>query len=319
MDVRSVTFDDMMGSFILLPKNPPQAEENSHELTQVGPVSTIIITNYQNEPNTKSPETNSIINIHNENVKEKKNVQEEEETSQNCKNVNQRDEIEGKSPPAKMEGQEGDINKEQGKSQGKEEINKEPLEVKYAGKEDIVSPIPQGVPKYYVDIIKEAYLDQDITEQTSLYVLTGIDDPMVELLEKEANITTLGQLAWLPVDFSDTHNSIVESKLIPNIDQYITNAFLVLQNLKEFEELEGNFENISVNKLKGINDNDLRLYLEKHALVYTLRDLIELPQKYPGIYYMLNETGAVSEMDKYISKAKYYLGALKTTHRRLTQ
>jgi hypothetical protein len=317
MDVRSETFDDMMGSFILLPKTQPSTEENSHELTQVGPVSTIIITNYQNEPNTKSPEFNPIINTQNE-KDVKKNIQ-EDETSLNCKNINQRNEMEVVNSPrvkGNIEGQDmktdvkEDVDKIQEEKEGKEDIGKP------QGKDNIAN---LNVPKHYVDIIKEAYLDQDITERTSLYVLTGIDDPMVELLEKEANITTLGQLAWLPVDFTDTHNSIVESKLIPNIDQYITNAFLVLQNPKEFEELEGNFENISVNKLKGIEANDLRLYLEKHALVYTLRDLIELPKKYPGIYYMLNETGAVSEMDKYIYRAKYYLSALKATHRRLTQ
>lgn len=45
-------------------------------------------------------------------------------------------------------------------------------------------------------------------------------------------------------------------------------------------------------------------FITKHAYIYTVGELAEFPQTFPGIYMMLKESGLMNNIDDYIARAR---------------
>jgi len=67
-------------------------------------------------------------------------------------------------------------------------------------------------------------------------------------------------------------------------------------------------ENLPLSYIAGIDDK-IALPLEKHAFIFTVGDLANFPQNWPGIFTLLKESGLVPKLDFYIETAKQFISS----------
>jgi len=190
-------------------------------------------------------------------------------------------------------------------------------------------------------VIKEVFWGEKVTRETSIGVLEGLDEVMVEILQAQAQLSTIGDFASLPTVHPDTYSFLVDTGLIPGIQQLIQNCSNLMtfynQNIQIPSPIVVNQENTVVivpepqeeetreellinpfgyveifRQIEGIKEDNLVTWLHKNAYIFTLGELAHFPVDYPGIYSQLKIFGGLGgPLDDYIECCKKVVGSYR--------
>jgi len=179
---------------------------------------------------------------------------------------------------------------------------------------------PLSTPQTEVDsYLVQAFRGVSNYTQLPVSALIGIDENSVEILDKQAGVTTIVQFSSLATDYPAVYIWLIESGFQPNLEDLVQRASRIVsqssissQNTRTENQWKSfDFDNeLSEHKnLKDIpefsSQAELVRQLEKNAYIFTVGQLATFVEDFPGLYAIMKEVSAI--LDDFIAKAKLYI------------